>query len=189
MEVLRASDARRGGVARIGHICVCHHVRGPRLALHWLHLRGVLMGVAKIRDRGRFGFGGNVREGREGRGITRADLAKKMNWRENYVRAMEENRYQPSQQDFERLQFVLGYPAGFFYRPDSPPGTFEPLMHHEDIEHCNRCIYVAEYLCDYPMGKGKTCDLPLCDEHAIQQGAEWQDMHFCPQHVVIQAMG
>lgn len=29
------------------------------------------------------------------------------------------------------------------------------------------CGYLADYLCDWPMGEGKTCDAPLCEDHAI----------------------
>lgn len=53
------------------------------------------------------------------------------------------------------------------------------------IKHCSVCGAVAVALCDYPVGKRKTCDQYLCEKHAIKQGAEWQDIHFCPTHVLI----
>lgn len=31
------------------------------------------------------------------------------------------------------------------------------------------CFVLQEFLCDYPMGKGKTCDAPLCRRHAMLQ--------------------
>jgi hypothetical protein len=34
------------------------------------------------------------------------------------------------------------------------------------------CGAIAEFLCDYPMGKGKTCDMGMCDEHRNPIGAE-----------------
>lgn len=37
----------------------------------------------------------------------------------------------------------------------------------EGIIPCSICGIVADYLCDYPLGKGKTCDAPLCRAHAI----------------------
>lgn len=48
----------------------------------------------------------------------------------------------------------------------------------DDAVPC-RCGYVSEFLCDHPMGKGKTCDLPLCEEHAHQIGEE---LHLCEIH-------
>jgi hypothetical protein len=59
------------------------------------------------------------------------------------------------------------------------------VMCGEIVVQCASCAFVAEYLCDYPMGDGKTCDAPLCESHGIEQGAEWDDLHFCPQHSLI----
>jgi hypothetical protein len=49
------------------------------------------------------------------------------------------------------------------------------------IEMCGfgHCEYAADYLCDWPIGEGKTCDLPICNQHAVQQRHE---IHFCPVH-------
>lgn len=41
------------------------------------------------------------------------------------------------------------------------------------------CPYLSELLCDYPMGRGKTCDLALCEDHAREIG---EDRHLCPIH-------
>ena len=64
------------------------------------------------------------------------------------------------------------------------------------VKACDSCGVLAEYQCDFPMGKGKTCDAHLCEKHAIPQGkmpstqlvlfeaeepAE-SDLHFCPAH-------
>jgi hypothetical protein len=48
-------------------------------------------------------------------------------------------------------------------------------------EHCSEptCGAVGDNLCDWPMGRGKTCDLPLCDDHAREIG---MDRHLCPVH-------
>lgn len=53
------------------------------------------------------------------------------------------------------------------------------------IEPCSVCGDVSISLCDYPVGPRKTCDQPLCEKHSIKQGAEWQDIHFCPTHTII----
>src|SRR5262245_37730101 len=42
-----------------------------------------------------------------------------------------------------------------------------------------RCGQIAEYLCDEPMGKGKTCDLPLCEACKVSIG---EDLDLCPVH-------
>jgi hypothetical protein len=50
------------------------------------------------------------------------------------------------------------------------PGKQEPIC---------ACGYVAEILCDWPMGDGKTCDLPLCPSCAHEIG---EDKHTCEIH-------
>lgn len=46
--------------------------------------------------------------------------------------------------------------------------------------HCAHCAAPSGFLCDYPVGKGKTCDAPLCDDHASEIAPE---LHYCPGHV------
>ena len=41
------------------------------------------------------------------------------------------------------------------------------------------CEHAGDFLCDWPMGRGKTCDLPLCTRHAREIG---EDRHLCPIH-------
>lgn len=142
------------------------------------------MGAAKIRDKGKFGIGGNVQQGRESRGMTRQDVAEKMGISVAGLAAIEDNARKPTERELEVLQFALNFPRGFFFREDSPPGRFEPIFCGPDIVACDRCEYVADYLCDFPVGGGKTCDLPLCDAHAITQDG-LRDIHFCPQHSTI----
>lgn len=45
-----------------------------------------------------------------------------------------------------------------------------------------RCMALSGYLCDWRMFDGRTCDQPLCDEHAHQVGA---DRHLCPAHAAL----
>lgn len=45
--------------------------------------------------------------------------------------------------------------------------------------HCGECSGVGDYLCDYPVGDGKTCDRPLCEHHAKEVAPE---IHYCPSH-------
>ena len=47
-----------------------------------------------------------------------------------------------------------------------------------DFDVC-ACGCVAEILCDYPMGRGKTCDIALCESCAREVG---DDRHLCLLH-------
>lgn len=40
----------------------------------------------------------------------------------------------------------------------------------------------CDALCDYPVGKGKTCDLPLCASHAYEVAP---NVHYCPGHLTL----
>ena len=44
---------------------------------------------------------------------------------------------------------------------------------------CSLCGAVADNLCDYPIGDGKTCSAPICDDHSIIAG---DDKHYCVDH-------
>lgn len=46
---------------------------------------------------------------------------------------------------------------------------------------CHACIKTAPYLCDHDTGNGKTCDRPMCADHAQQIGS---DRHYCFAHRV-----
>lgn len=49
-----------------------------------------------------------------------------------------------------------------------------------NIETCRDCQCLAEeYLCDYPVGDGKTCDAHLCHQHAHEVA---EDTHYCKAH-------
>jgi hypothetical protein len=44
------------------------------------------------------------------------------------------------------------------------------------------CKADAWALCDWPVGGGRTCDKPLCLEHAHLVGA---NRHYCPRHLAM----
>lgn len=46
-------------------------------------------------------------------------------------------------------------------------------------EHCADCAAPADFLCDYPVGEGKTCDRKMCDENAYEVANE---IHYCDAH-------
>lgn len=45
---------------------------------------------------------------------------------------------------------------------------------------CTHCAWVSDYLCDYPVGRGKTCDARLCDKHGTEVAP---NIHYCPGHL------
>jgi hypothetical protein len=42
-----------------------------------------------------------------------------------------------------------------------------------------RCLAPSSFLCDYALPNGKTCDAPLCAEHAQEISP---DRHLCQRH-------
>lgn len=46
-------------------------------------------------------------------------------------------------------------------------------------DHCADCMALGEFLCDYPVGDGKTCDRPICRDHSHEIGHE---IHYCNGH-------
>lgn len=58
-------------------------------------------------------------------------------------------------------------------------GKAEGFICGKSIKPCHFCGAMTDYLCDYPIGNSKTCDLPLCDKHANKSGG---DVDFCPIH-------
>jgi len=47
-------------------------------------------------------------------------------------------------------------------------------------DHCADCSALGEFLCDFPVGDGKTCDRPICEEHAHEIAPE---LHYCDAHL------
>src|SRR5690625_3179175 len=55
-----------------------------------------------------------------------------------------------------------------------------PLFMCGDLgAHCADCADVGEFLCDYPVGDGKTCDRAMCHSHANEVAPE---IHYCAAH-------
>ena len=61
-----------------------------------------------------------------------------------------------------------------------------PMPDHGPIFLCGdivvpvcACGVASDFLCDYPMGKGKTCDLPLCDScrHSVDDDTDLCRIH------------
>ena len=51
-------------------------------------------------------------------------------------------------------------------------------------QHCaaGECAAVSGYICDYPVGEGRTCDLPLCASHAYEVVP---NIHYCQGHLLL----
>jgi len=41
---------------------------------------------------------------------------------------------------------------------------------------------VGDFLCDFPVGDGKTCDRPICPDHATEIAPE---IHYCAGHLLM----
>lgn len=50
--------------------------------------------------------------------------------------------------------------------------------------HCaaEKCAAVSGFLCDFPVAKGRTCDVPLCASHAYEIAP---NIHYCPGHLAV----
>lgn len=46
--------------------------------------------------------------------------------------------------------------------------------------HAANCGAASDNLCDYPVGDGKTCDMPICAWHSCEVAP---NVHYCPGHV------
>lgn len=93
----------------------------------------------------------------------------------------------PASEEEYRLWVEQGYTASYenylYYRNllRPPGGSGVTFMTGDLGDHCGNddCADVGLFLCDYPVGHGKTCDRPLCDLHAHKVG---EDMHYCSTH-------
>ncbi|WP_288637019.1 hypothetical protein [uncultured Oxalobacter sp.] len=47
------------------------------------------------------------------------------------------------------------------------------------LDVCVDCGYVADILCDYPVGEGLTCDRSLCSGCAVEVAP---NLHYCKTH-------
>lgn len=59
-----------------------------------------------------------------------------------------------------------------------PNGTVAIVCGKTRVVTC-ACGRPAPYLCDWKIGTGKTCDKPLCKEHALRVAP---DKDLCPDH-------
>lgn len=61
------------------------------------------------------------------------------------------------------------------------PGGDVALVRGRLGPHCRQCQRVGEYLCDFEVSFGKTCDQPMCNLHRGQAGP---GVDYCDAHYV-----
>lgn len=86
----------------------------------------------------------------------------------------------PSRAEFELWQ-KMGYTGSWDDYRTTRAGDVGRTMFlcGEFGPHCVDCAAVGDFLCDYPVGDGKTCDRPMCDDHAHEIAPE---IHYCDAH-------
>ena len=86
----------------------------------------------------------------------------------------------PSKSEFKHWQSI-GYTGTYqqYSAAKNYTGEAQMFICGDLGEHCADCAGVAEFLCDYPVGDGKTCDRKICHSHAKEVSPE---IHYCEQH-------
>lgn len=162
------------------------------------------MGCALIPPRRRIGKNypngfnpDQIMAAREVRGKSRRDIVRDVIDRAiglsvETLAEIEAGRLAPTAEQVCAIAMITGLPLAFFRRPARETAEIgeAPMWicgrgGKIDVQGCHRCTYVADYLCDFPVGGGKTCDLPICEKHRIRQGGEMGDIDYCPQHALI----
>lgn len=64
------------------------------------------------------------------------------------------------------------------YHVDLPDGG-HAIVRSNLGPHCSRCRRVGEFLCDFPVGGGRTCDRPVCKahRHPVAPGVDYCTVH------------
>ncbi len=133
---------------------------------------------------------------RESRGHTRREAAQQSGVPLERLRAIERDEQAPSRVELDDLSVFYHYPDAFFCQGDdyynafSDPGLFLCGPWLDEAKPCAICGLKAlsSWLCDWPMGKGKTCDIVLCDTHRRRVAGEPDEdddpegVDYCPAH-------
>lgn len=92
----------------------------------------------------------------------------------------------PSQHDYEVYKSI-GFTGTYEQYLEHKQKVYDPnavifmcgsMEGHEYCKHSS-CIGFNDYLCDYPVGNGQTCDYGMCEAHSNQIG---EDLHYCKTH-------
>lgn len=89
----------------------------------------------------------------------------------------------PSHEEY-KTWVMMGYLGSYERYAESAQRTAgERMFINGDLgPHCTECLAPGDNLCDYPVGDDKTCDRPMCDEHA--KGIA-NDTHYCRDHFIM----
>ena len=88
----------------------------------------------------------------------------------------------PSHEQF-KTWVMMGYTGSYeMYLAHREPGPTHMHICGDLGPHCAECAGVGGNLCDYPVGNDKTCDRPLCDDHATEVAP---DVHYCRAHFIM----
>lgn len=87
---------------------------------------------------------------------------------------------EPSREEFKLWQ-SFGYTGTYedFCSSKCHVGISKVFVCGDLGEHCSDCAGFGDYLCDYPVGEGKTCDRHMCDDHANEIAP---NLHYCDAH-------
>jgi hypothetical protein len=75
----------------------------------------------------------------------------------------------------------LDFPIEFFHRMKSGI-KIKGWICGSGIRACAFCGKEAEFFCDFPIGDGRTCDLPLCRDCKTHREDIGTDIDYCPHH-------
>jgi len=79
------------------------------------------------------------------------------------------------------IAMYLNFPIEFFYRKKGTTKT-KGWICGEGIRSCAFCGKEAYFLCDFPIGDGRTCDLPICKDCKTHRADIGLDIDYCPHH-------
>jgi len=121
-----------------------------------------------------------LRMAREYAGYSLEELAGKTGIRRDHLLEIEEGLCQPMQYEVHRImEYIDSFLESFYHREtyikDKPDTVF---ICGKGIVACSNCGQASDWLCDYPVGTGKTCSLPICDQCRTHVGK----YDFCPIH-------
>lgn len=129
-------------------------------------------------------FNGDALElARKFNGYDLDELSKISGIRRDHLIEIETGLCQPTDYEiFCILEVLTSHLSSFYYCQTyikEPPDIY--FVCGPGITPCANCGQVADFLCDYPVGDGKTCDLPICAQCRTHVGK----YDFCPIHVDI----
>lgn len=129
---------------------------------------------------------------REVRGLSRLEAAEKLDVTLGRLRRLESGDDAIAANELTRAALVYSLPIAFFKKPipveQLRPGPIWMCGDGPGGTTCSRCPELSERLCDYPLGNGETCDLPLCDGCAVEQlpaTESAESIDYCPQHALM----